>query len=265
MIEAVKIEELQERLGFGSPPIFPADWGKKELPHWKMEVDDAPIFRYIYRNSKPRRHLEFGTWEGAGVLLCLEESDATVWTLNLLDGEVRDDGTWAYGRQFLESEAVPTSANKTLSGDSHGQAQSVYYQTDALGFIGRKYLEKGLGNRVCQIYGDSREWDISNYSPGFFDTVLIDGGHDKHVVMNDTLKAMKLVRQGGMILWHDYCPDPEVNKPGSSTVGVLEAIQEQEPMLRRELSDLFWIYPSWILVGIKKRATLKSIIKRIFK
>jgi hypothetical protein len=69
--------------------------------------------------------------------------------------------------------------------------------------------------------------------------------------MNDTAIGLRLLRPGGLILWHDYCPAEESNIEGFSTKGVIQAIDEQEKLLKKELSDLFWINPSWILVGKK--------------
>lgn len=209
-----------------------------------MEVDDAPIFRYIYRNFRPRRHLEFGTWQGAGTLYCLEECDATVWSINLLEGEVFKDGAVSYGVDDNERASAQEWARKI------GLEVKDWPQTDSLGYIGRFYLEKGMGNRVCQIYGDSTKWDISNYPPGFFDTALIDGGHQEDVVISDMAKAFQLLRSGGLIMWHDFCP-PIYDK-FETTLGVMRAIHQQWEWINEQTLKLFWIYPSWILVGIKK-------------
>lgn len=262
-LAVVAIKDLHTRLGVEVPINYPEHSLKKPLLEWKMEVDDAPIFRYLYRTFQPSRHLEFGTWRGVGLLYCLEETQATAWTINLLDGETRSDGSWQYYEgidfphpsflsRFLFNPKkhipvyVPTWSHLKETNSM------VTYQTDSLGFIGKYYLEAKFGYRVCQIYCDSREWDISNYPPGFFDTVLIDGGHSPDVVTNDTIKALQLVRPGGLIMWHDFCPQPEVRNSCSSTAGVFEAIKQNWEWLNQQVKDIFWINPSWILVGIKK-------------
>lgn len=246
-IAEVSVKSLHSRLGFKDPLDYPTSSLSKPLTEWKMEVDDAPIFRYIYRNFQPRRHLEFGTWQGTGVLYCLEECDATVWTLNLLQGELQPDGTWAYSSNFKNVRKLPSWVKKRITGINTARCQ-----TDALGFIGRYYLEAGLGHRVCQVYTDSRQWDIRNYPPGFFDTALIDGGHAEDVVINDTDKALYLVRSGGLIMWHDYCPREDVLSRCTSTAGVKKAIEQMQSELDVQLKDIFWIDPSWILLGLKK-------------
>ncbi|MFB3786089.1 MAG: FkbM family methyltransferase [bacterium] len=238
----VPVQELHKKMGWSTPLDYPAASLRKPLIQWKMEVDDSPIFRYLYRHFRPRRHLEFGTWQGTGVLYCLEECEATVWTLNLPRGETLPDGSPAYSVPASEAPDVPAWVRPVPGG----------YQTDSCGFIGRYYLERNLGKRVCQIYCDSREWDIANYPEGFFDSALIDGGHQEDIVANDTRKAMQLVRSGGLILWHDFCPRPEVLNAYECARGVYRAIQASRPWLQTHMKELFWIYPSWILMGIKK-------------
>ena len=239
-IPIVYIRDLHKHLGFGSEIIYPVSSLQKNLSDWKMQVDDAPIFRYIYRNFRPRRHLEFGTWIGEGVLYCLEESDATVWTINTPFGE--DGAGYSFGPEDI--------ADAHAWADKIGLPRTANYTSDSIGFIGMHYLEGNLGHRVCQIYSDSTMWDISNYPPGFFDSVLIDGGHSKQVVRSDTHKAMALTHSDAIIMWHDFCP--EVYPKMSSTIGVIEAISEQWEWLQTQCRELFWIYPSWILLGVKK-------------
>lgn len=236
------VQDLHTRLGFDTPFDYPESSLSKSLVEWKMETDDSPIFRYIYRNFKPRRHLEFGTWLGNGALYCLEESNATVWTINLYDGEYEPSGRWAYHSPLSDVPDIPQWAMKKDNA----------VQTDSYGFIGRNFHEKGLGHRVCQIYCDSRCWDNGNYPPDFFDTVLIDGGHTEDAVLSDTQKALQVLRSGGIIMWHDFCPEPQVLSACSSTRGVLNAIQKNWAAIGSRMQDIFWIKPSWILLGIKK-------------
>jgi hypothetical protein len=242
-IDVVPVQMLHERLGVHDPIEYPAESQCKPFSKWKMEVDDAPILRYIYRNFRPQRHLEFGTWEGTGACYCLEECNATVWTINLPGGEVADDRP-AY------SSSAPGSRpeESTVSGPQPG---TVRYQTDAGAFIGHRYREAGFGHRVCQIYCDSREWDTSGYPLPFFDTVLIDGGHTSDVVISDTRKALPLVRPGGLILWHDFCPDPAVFGLFSSVPGVVRGLADHWPEIVTSLQAAFWIRPSFLLVGIR--------------
>ncbi len=167
MLDMVEVSTLHHRLGFQTPLDYPAESRRRPLADWKMEIDDAPILRYLYRNFKPRRHLEFGTWLGTGACYCLEESHATVWTINVHDGELVDDQP-AYASTL---DTPPAGAQPICFG-----GQGAIYQTDAGTLIGYRYRDAGFGPRVCQIYSDSRDWDTSVYPRDFFDSVMIDGG-----------------------------------------------------------------------------------------
>lgn len=52
------------------------------------------------------------------------------------------------------------------------------------------------------------------------DAVFIDGDHSHRGVMNDTALALALVRQGGIVIWHDY--------HDLGTVDVREALHEMQ-------------------------------------
>ncbi len=226
------------------PIDYPEDSRQKRFHDWRMEIDDSPIFRYIYRNFAPERHLEFGTWKGEGTCYVLEECDATVWTINGAFGERNAAGEGAYGAWPEEHPEIAEWIERI------GLKPGDELYTDTVAMIGRKYLMKELGSRVCQIYSDSRKWDTSAYPEGFFDTVLIDGGHEADVVLNDTRKALSLVRSGGLVMWHDFCPDDEIVRDFATSRGVVNAIRNMGDELSG-MKQLVWIKPSFILLGIK--------------
>jgi hypothetical protein len=244
LLDIVGVSDLHRRLGFSAPLEYPNSSRSKSLRDWKMEDDDSPILRYLYRNFRPRRHLEFGTWSGTGACYCLEESDATVWTVNLLEGELID-GKPAYSAVL--DDDVPQGALGVRPADGEQ-----VYQTDAGLFIGRRYREAGFGHRVCQIYCDSRDWDTSAYPTDFFDSVLIDGGHSAEVVLSDTRKALAVTRPGALIMWHDFCPDPAVFDVCTSVIGVITALTGHWAEIAPCLRDVFWVQPSFLLVGIRR-------------
>jgi predicted O-methyltransferase YrrM len=242
LLDVVAVDELHHRLGLATALHYPQASMHKSMADWKMEIDDAPILRYLYRQTRPARHLEFGTWEGTGACYCLEECDAHVWTINLPDGE-KVEGRPLY---YSTPDQIPEGAAPTeVRGDVP------IYQTDAGAFIGHRYRNAGFSNRVTQIYCDSREWDTSEFSAGFFDTVLIDGGHSEEVVLSDTDKALSVMRPGGLILWHDFCPDPSVFSTMPSVVGVVGALSRHWPDIARRLRQAFWIRPSFLLAGVR--------------
>lgn len=247
-ITILPLAELGARLRADAPAPAPS---VHALAEWRMERDDAAILRYLFASVAPRRHLEFGTWQGFSTCLCLESCDATVWTINLPDGESKADGSWAYGERVNDEAKTPPGAVTANYGDDQAGPR-IYHRTDAASYIGRLYREKQLGHRVCQIYCDSRTWDTRAFPAGFFDSVFIDGGHQAEVAVSDTRKALPLLRPGGLMLWHDFCPDPDVVARNSAAQGVTAAIATLLPELQAAFTTLAWIDPSYILLGIKK-------------
>ena len=247
-IDIVRVDEMAARLRFAEEMPVPLSNLSKDFRDFQMEREDAPVFRYIYRNFRPARHLEFGTWEGLGVVLCASECLAEIWTINSPNGEVLEGTTHpAYSRRFRRDEKRPAGA-VAIQEDAEGGV----YQTDAGAFIGWLYRDAGYTARVHQVLCDSRQWDSRRFARSFFDSVLIDGGHAPDVVKNDTEKALPLLRPGGICLWHDFCPDPDVLKNLPASRGVVRAIVDNMSAWRAYLSDVFWVWPTFILVGVKR-------------
>ena len=234
---------------FGAEPPIAL---KNELSVWSLEENDGPILQYIYKAHQPKRHLEFGTWQGWGTTLCLETCcEANVWTINLPGGEDRPDGSWAYGQRVIHpNNSLHEVTTENFGKDEFGPIN--YHKTDAGDYIGHIYREKGLENRVSQILCDSGFWDTSMFPEDFFDSVFIDGGHQTEVVINDTRKALEVLRPGGLILWHDFCPYQNIRSQFDSVKGVTAGIDKILPEVQPQLDRMCWIDPSWILAGIKK-------------
>ena len=223
-IAVVDVADLPSLHGQPSPPVWPPAAQDKPLDLWKMETDDAPILDWLWRLWRPRRHLEFGTWEGFGATLVGQATDAEIWTINLAQGE------------------------------SGGDGESLYGETDSAGNIGWRYRAAGLAPRVHQLLCDSRAFDTAAFAGDFFDTVLIDGGHTPELVANDTDKALRLLRPGGLCVWHDFCPDPVALSRNLAPLGVVQAIVANLGRWRPLFDRLYWIRKSWILVGERKAA-----------
>lgn len=211
-----------------------------------MEADDAVILAHVYRAAAPRRHLEFGTWEGFGASLCARNCAAEIWTINLPAGEPRADGGPAYSTVRDAGEVARIGAITPLELDEQGRP---IYQTDAGEFIGWRYRAEGFGARVHQILADSTSWDSSAFTDGFFDTILIDGGHQMEVVHADTEQALRLLRPGGLMIWHDFCPSDLVMNYAGATRGVVSALHAHWAEWSPRFDQLFWIRDSYILIG----------------
>jgi len=57
--------------------------------------------------------------------------------------------------------------------------------------------------RIHQLYGDSATFDFSPFYNSC-SLVFIDASHAYEFVLSDSRQAMKMIRDGGVILWHDY-------------------------------------------------------------
>lgn len=242
----VEAQDLGARLGFAAPFADAGRLREHPLTDWRMERDDALILSYLYAHHRPQRHLEFGTWEGFGAVLCASACDAEIWTINLPDGERRDDGSPVYSRSCGDADLPPDAPT------FHAAAGVTAVQTDSGNAIGWRYRAAGIQDRVHQILCDSREWITAGYAPGFFDSVLIDGGHQTDIVTSDTDKALAVLRPGGLCLWHDFCPDPEALAASPAGIGVVRALVANWDRWRPAFADLFWVRPSWVLAGVRR-------------
>jgi FkbM family methyltransferase len=224
-LEIVNIDQLGRRLGSDYAFRPPMILVHQPVSLFQMEHQDSRILAQMFRMHAPRHHLEFGTWEGFGAALCALNCDAHIWTVNLPEGERDERG-------------------QPLYADGSGIS-------DAGDRIGRLYRAAGYAGRVTQLLMDSRDLDIGQFGPGFFDSILIDGGHTADVVASDTAKSITLLRPGGLMMWHDFCPDPQAIFTQEAAQGVVAAVLANWPRWRPCFDALFWIRPSWILLGVR--------------
>ncbi|HUZ62797.1 MAG TPA: FkbM family methyltransferase [Acetobacteraceae bacterium] len=234
-IRIVPVETLGKALGFRAPYVPERLLYRYGLEDFKTEVDEPGIYRYLYRHLVPRRHLEFGTWEGFGTVLCAASCGAEIWTVNLAEGERDAQGAPRYASQGLTGGAEATAGGAGDSGER----------------IGWRYRAAGYAARVHQLLCDSRDFPAGEFARGFFDTVLVDGGHTSDVVANDTDKALPLLRSGGVMIWHDFCPVSTVLATSEAGRGVMRAWVAHHDRWRPHLTELFWVRPSWMLIGVK--------------
>jgi len=73
---------------------------------------------------------------------------------------------------------------------------------------GMRYKKHGADHweaiaRITQFLWDSATFDFSPYE-GTCSLVFIDGSHAFDYALSDTDRAMKLLDEDGVIIWHDY-------------------------------------------------------------
>lgn len=77
--------------------------------------------------------------------------------------------------------------------------------------VGSQFRGETEVKQIRQYWADSTKANWSSFgSP--FDLILVDGCHDYMYVKSDSANAVRHVRPGGTVFWHDYGQFPEVSK-----------------------------------------------------
>jgi predicted O-methyltransferase YrrM len=85
--------------------------------------------------------------------------------------------------------------------------------------VGEAFRGTPLAARIEPLTGNSLHFDFRPWQ-GAIDLMFIDGNHSLEYVVQDSKSALRCVRPGGIIAWHDVAPDHfEV------TQGMLETCQ----------------------------------------
>ncbi len=66
-----------------------------------------------------------------------------------------------------------------------------------------------------------------------FDLVFVDGCHEASAVYRDSLRALALLRPGGLLLWHDFAP----------------GLRRVHPWLRDVAQGIEWLYAERRIAG----------------
>jgi predicted O-methyltransferase YrrM len=132
--------------------------------------------------KRARMMFEFGTCTGRTAYLWARNSppDARIVTLTLGSDDVA-----AYRRDGSDT----SSATRIALAES--KFDSFYYS------------DTPVAAKVRQLFGDSKAFDESPWA-GQCDLVFVDGSHARSYVVSDSRKALRLVKPGGLVLWHDY-------------------------------------------------------------
>lgn len=97
--------------------------------------------------------------------------------------------------------------------------------------VGEKFHGTDCVRRITQLYGHSQYYDYTEYSSSV-DFVFVDASHHYENVLVDSYQAFNLIRDNGLIVWHDYADyAPDVVK-------VLDIIAEHVTLYRIEGTSL---------------------------
>lgn len=133
-------------------------------------------------SRRARRMFEFGTCTGRTAYMWARNSpaDAVVTTLTL--------GPQQHDRYSLTGD--DRAIDQRLALDESAFDSFLYQGTD-------------VEHKIEQLATDSKEFDERPYL-GLMDLIFIDGSHAYSYVMSDSRKALRMIKPGGLILWHDY-------------------------------------------------------------
>lgn len=65
------------------------------------------------------------------------------------------------------------------------------------------YTGTEMEPRITQLFGDSKAFDTTGHE-GKYDLVFVDASHARSYVESDSRMAMRIVKPGGLVAWHDY-------------------------------------------------------------
>lgn len=142
-----------------------------------VNVGDQKAIYFLIRHFKPTNVLEVGTFIGCStvhIAMAVRHTDgARLTTVDINDVNDLNEKRWEkYGAKNSPIENV----------------RSINCQ-DIVSFQAR----------------DSREY-LSGYQGEKYDFVFLDGNHEAAYVYYEVAQTLKILRPGGLILLHDFCP-----------------------------------------------------------
>jgi hypothetical protein len=144
-------------------------------------------------------------------------SDAEAWILAVLakeSTEMFEFGTCTGKTAYLWARNSPAGARvttltlapdqvdryKVAKEDSRTAAANAALESQFTRF---RYSGTEVEGKVTQLFGDSKEFDETPLLAKC-DLIFVDGSHAYSYVKSDTEKALRMLKPGGVILWHDY-------------------------------------------------------------
>ncbi len=163
---------LEAEVRFVGRANLPVTGGLSDAESWILAVLAKPA----------RRLFEFGTCTGKTTYLWAANSppDAVITTLTLAPDQV--------------------DAYTGAGGDDPAAARAAAAES---GFSEFLYTGTTEAAKIEQRHGDSKAFDETPYI-GRCDLVFVDASHAYSYVKSDSEKALRMVRPGGLVLWHDY-------------------------------------------------------------
>lgn len=99
-----------------------------------------------------------------------------------------------------------TLAPDRLADYQVANGDDAFAETDARNesaFTRFRYTDTAVEPQIEQLFGDSKGFDETRFVDSC-DVVFVDGSHAYSYVVSDSAKALRMVKPGGIVLWHDY-------------------------------------------------------------
>ena len=142
-----------------------------------LPLEELAILTAIVRSLQPKRIVEIGTAEGRT-------------TLNLALNSPQD------------AEIITFDLPLELAGKHRTHSGPDYLQMN-ITEPGVLFRDHPAASKIKLVLADSTKFDWTPYERSV-DFVFIDGAHDYESVRKDTGNALRIIRPGGIIVWHDY-------------------------------------------------------------
>jgi Methyltransferase domain len=195
------------------------------------------VFAQAGPGFNPESEVSFIGYRVEGGTSCFES-----WVLSVLAKQATslfEFGTCTGKTTYLWAKNSPAEARiitLTLGKDQHadylaGREDNLLATRTALvesAFDRFIYSGTPVEHKITQLFGDSKRFDETPHLKQC-DLIFIDGSHAYSYVKNDTEKALRMLKEGGLLLWHDY------RYRNVETVGVrryLDELSETLPLIR---------------------------------
>ena len=182
-INQVKLEHIDPCFARGRHGISPASTVKFIGGEGVMaSLSDRETWVIAGLAKSANKIFEFGTCSGktSHIMALNAPNNATVYTLTIHPNDVVELEFNSADDRYHQHKAIEEAA-----------FDNFYYEGQE------------TESKIQQIFCDSKRFDERPFSEKI-DLVFIDGAHTWSYVENDTNKALEMVTEGGVILWHDY-------------------------------------------------------------
>ena len=217
MIKSITFDEYVQLLGDKSPYFVDE---KDEDNHFRLKY----YFPFVHKS---------------GNITFIEQTALMLYVQFMYPNVIFEIGTFSgktainlqRNHDISEIYTMDIPPDSDLSQTELEQKQN-YKDVDELGYVGEEKLFDEDDPYIHQIWCDS-----AKFKPGKFknniDMMFIDGSHSYEYAKSDTYLALRMVKNGGVIFWHDFGYGHNSGWPGvDQWLEEFNCIQYQEGKIR---------------------------------